>query len=425
MRNEGSNEVVNHKVTEENEPMIFERHELESIVDSNDGSDKNDSDYEYNDVVEDTIRTSPSIDLSEQESDYETRQKRPKRKKPNNYHRLHKFLGRKKDDIWIYFDMNKKDAMPGSRSKATCKACKVAVSAEARRLRKHYEKCPKRKYSNSPTLPGFSRCTGSNTESVSQMSESAPVVGTLTEPKAESTILNFVNRTSTHTKETLDILLAKYIFSANLSFHSVENEEFKNFISQMRPSYKLPSAKTIGGPLLNKVYNEIRQEVESELNGKEIVLQQDGWSSSQNHPIVAHSATCGRKNYFLQAITTGTNTKSADYCQKLFEQELIRVENEFQAKVIGCVTDNCNAMKLMRANLVTKYQDLYVYGCNSHLLNLVGQSFTPTQLKGRVVKVQSYFRNTHFASASLLEKRGRRPVMPGDTRWNSQIDCFE
>ena len=101
--------------------------------------------------------------------------------------------------------------------------------------------------------------------------------------------------------------LAKFIFSKNLPFNVVEDDYFKDWLKEMRPSYTPPSRKVIAGPLLSQVYKEIKAELQEELKDKEVVLMQDGWSTTQNHPIIAHSVSVGAKNFFMQAIYTGTN----------------------------------------------------------------------------------------------------------------------
>lgn len=68
--------------------------------------------------------------------------------------------------------------------------------------------------------------------------------------------------------------------------------------------------------------------------------------------------------------------------------------------------------------------DIITFGCNAHLLNLVGKKFNPEDLADRIVKVQKYFRSHDLPAAMLKKLRGTRPVIPGDTRWNSWLDCF-
>lgn len=127
----------------------------------------------------------------------------------------------------------------------------------------------------------------------------------------------------------------------------------------------------------------------------------------------------------MDAICTRMNKKDNVYCQELLEKQIIEITTVYHGKVVGVVTDNESKMELMRTNLQKKYPHLYVYGCNSHLLNLVGVKLTPAELKDRIVKVQSYFRSHTFEGQALKAMSGLRPVLPGDTRWNSQMDCFE
>jgi hypothetical protein len=244
-------------------------------------------------------------------------------------------------------------------------------------------------------------------------------------PAKKQSKLSFVSKTTLEEKQMLDSKLAKYIYSSNCPFNVVNNPEFKDFVTALRPSYCPPSSKVLGGSLLDKSYEEIKKEVATELSGKEVVMQQDGWSTCQNQPIIAHSATAGNKNYFLSATNTGTNIKSAEYCQNLLEEQIKEAEEVYNCTVIGCVTDNCKSMQKMRNSMIEHFPGMYFYGCNSHLLNLVGQDFTPKDIMQRVVKVQNYFRQHHFESGSLTLLKGTRPVVPGDTRWNSQIECFE
>ena len=44
----------------------------------------------------------------------------------------------------------------------------------------------------------------------------------------------------------------------------------------------------------------------------------------------------------------------------------------------------------------------------------------------QIVEINKYFRNHHAAGSLLDEKQGSvKPQLPGDTRWNSQLDCIQ
>ena len=324
--------------------------------------------------------------------------------------------GRLKDKVWSFFTTGRqKDG--NRRPCMNCNFCNQEVSAESARLKKHIEKCTQYRKKTSVVV----------TEPAPNILEPASVSNpqqrnNVTTPTSLS---NFLCRTNKNSKEEIDVSLAKFVFSANIPFQTVENEQFKQLMSKVRPSYVPPTRQEIAGSLLDKVYEEITEEVIHYLCEKEVVVLQDGWSTNKNQPVIAHSLTARNKIFFTNTVSTGTESKTADFCQSLLEKEIQDSEGKYHCKVIGCVTDNCSVMALMRRNMSTKHPDLYFYGCNSHLLNLIGRDMTPSELKTKVVKVQTYFRNHHYESASLAEKHGTRPILPGDTRWNSEIDAFD
>ena len=57
-----------------------------------------------------------------------------------------------------------------------------------------------------------------------------------------------------------------------------------------------------------------------------------------------------------------------------------------------------------------------VYGCASHLLNLVAKDITPSQDISQITEINKYFRNHHVPGSV-------NPQLPVVTR-NSQLDCM-
>lgn len=92
-------------------------------------------------------------------------------------------------------------------------------------------------------------------------------------------------------------------------------------------------------------------------------------------------------------------------------------------------------MVLARKNLKKRFyerkseslreQNLIVYGCAAHYLNLVENDVSPRVILKQIVEVQRYFRNHHQPSGWLTEKNGVKPQLPNSTRWNSQNDCID
>lgn len=197
-------------------------------------------------------------------------------------------------------------------------------------------------------------------------------------------------------------------------------------ISKLRPGYTPPNRKTLGGALLDKVHDSLNTAASKSLQGKDVTLIQDGWSDVHNSPVIAHCVHTGSKAFFLSSVETGTNKKTAEYCAELAKDAMNEALEKFGCRVIAVTTDNEKKMQKMKELLCSEFDNLIVYGCASHWMNLLGQDVTPSQVVNQIVEINKYFRNHHAAGALLGEQKGSvKPQLPGDTRWNSQLDCIQ
>ena len=151
---------------------------------------------------------------------------------------------------------------------------------------------------------------------------------------------------------------------------------------------------------------------------------QDGWSDIHNNPVIATSIHTGSETYFLNAVDTGPNKKTAS----LFQEAISEAGTKFRCRTVGIITDNERKMEAMRNKLYEMDNSLITYGCFSHLLNLMGQDVTPQQIINPIIDVSKYFRNHHTPGALLSEFSNQGAVkqqIPGATRWNSQLECIK
>ena len=86
------------------------------------------------------------------------------------------------------------------------------------------------------------------------------------------------------------------------------------------------------------------------------------------------------QSFFVSADVTGSEKKTAAYCASLAEKAMQNAKTQFKCNVRAVVTDNENKMEVMRKQLKEEYEDLVVYRCSSHLLNLLGEDLTPSQV---------------------------------------------
>lgn len=117
------------------------------------------------------------------------------------------------------------------------------------------------------------------------------------------------------------------------------------------------------------------------------------------------------------------NTSS--YLLFVFTGAITEVE-ELGAIVSAVCTDNEAKMVKMRELLNESHPKIETYGCSAHYLNLLGNDVTVSSVVGHVNNINKYFRNHHIPNALLSQQVGSiKPVLPGATRWNSQIDCLK
>ena len=86
--------------------------------------------------------------------------------------------------------------------------------------------------------------------------------------------------------------------------------------------------------------------MKQQLDGKDAVLMQDGWSDIQNHPVIATSPYEDSKTYFLSAIETIKNKKTAQYCTDLAEEAISQANEDYGCNVVGIVTDKKRKCRL-------------------------------------------------------------------------------
>ncbi|XP_035711284.1 uncharacterized protein LOC118436788 [Folsomia candida] len=311
--------------------------------------------------------------------------------------------GRMKDQIWDSY-MEIGDDFWG------CKTCQWKnKNPKADRLRKHLNDGSKKR--KLPILAAPVTATNSMLPTSSTTKASLNY--------SQSSIKDHFISTSDRQQLEINQKLQKAICSSNIPFRVLENEHFIEWVKSMRPSYKLPTPKASSTYLLDNLYRECEQNIISKIENQNATIMQDGWSTNQKEFVIAHSIFVKNKVYFIDTVCPGEEEKTAENCTKWLQVCRKEAEEKFSIKIVACVTDNCNTMEKMRRDLG---KELLCYGDNPHLLNLVGKKASPEKLIQKIIKVQKFFRNHDFVTPAL---KNSRPVLPSETRWNSQIDCLE
>lgn len=251
---------------------------------------------------------------------------------------------------------------------------------------------------------------------------------------AQPKIGSFLTKTTNSQKRKIDEDIAAYFFARNIPFSHSEDYYFKKMVNSLRPGYTPPNRRALSGEMLDSMEAKISTNMAEQLKGQTVTLIQDGWSNIHNQPVLANCLFDGKHVYFLSAFNTGSNEKTATYCKEVAKMAIKEASEKFGCKVTSFVSDNEAKMKKMRseleAELKTDGNFFLAYGCAAHYLNLLGGDICKKKnisvILGHITELSKYFRNHHKANALLLAQKGaRKPQLPCDTRWNSQVDCLD
>ena len=306
-----------------------------------------------------------------------------------------------------------------NKTSAKCKDCNCEVSAKVLRLKSHRQKCQGQKKPETVAKRPFE-------EMVSEPETPNDQPTAKRQKLQQTNFSSYAISTDCNLWKQLDEQIARLFYACNLPFNIADHPMWKETIGMLRPGYTPPDRKEIGGHLLDEVHEKLTTKMKTELQGKDVVMMQDGWSDIHNAPVIATSLHSEGLAYFLLAVDTGTNKKTAAYCTSIAKDAMTLAQEEYGCKVIGIVTDNEKKMEVMKTSLKEADQNLSVYGCSAHWLNLLGQDITPSQVISQVVEVSKHFRNHHVPGTLLNEISGSvKPQLPAETRCNSQLKCIE
>ena len=124
---------------------------------------------------------------------------------------------------------------------------------------------------------------------------------------------------------------------------------------------------------------------------------------------------------------TSGNQLKAEYLQELVEDCLESICVTFNVDVSGVVTDNAANVAKFRRQLEygTFDDDVMLYGCKAHALNLLGKDLENKAVTDKAIQVIKYFRNTHLPGAWLSASGNNKLILPCETRWYGKTNALE
>lgn len=225
--------------------------------------------------------------------------------------------------------------------------------------------------------------------------------------------------------------LSKAIYVSGTPFSIVEHELWQGFFHLLRPSYRLPSRKSISTTLLDKEYASTKADVLQLLNDSSVLhLQCDGWSNVRVESIINFIVT-QPKPVFVDFLATKENKHTIDY---LFAQIDSQLNTYGPNKFFVVIADNAPNMQGALSKVSEKYEHITALGCTAHTLNLVAKDFIKVplvdKLIGQAKSVINTIKNSHRFNSIFTDKQKEKKVkralkMPHNIRWGSVHDSME
>lgn len=339
--------------------------------------------------------------------------------------------GRKQSVEWTMVNQTK------NKNQVTCKNCNSIISAKIERIRSHMSKCKKFEANSSPMFSSDNDELSLNADTFISKRKSedsileAPNSDGLdvdvlqpSKPKRQRSMGEYAVKTSDHQKKILDQKISEFFYANNIAFNVADSYAFKEMITALRPGYVPPNRQKLAGQLLDEANNSVDLLMEDKLTNAATTLMLDGWSNTSNDSIIAVSIHTGKSTHLLDAIDCGSQKKTAEFCAEIAEKAISELKQRYDKNIFAVCCDNENKMKKFRDIITEKHPHILAFGCSAHYMNLVAKEITPKSLMKYVVEIQKFFRNHNRPHGWLIEKKGHKPQLPNETRWNSEEACL-
>ena len=142
---------------------------------------------------------------------------------------------------------------------------------------------------------------------------------------------------STKEQNHAEQLLVKAIFASKIPLRIMENSYWYDFLRLLRSSFALPTRHQVIKPLLDEVYNDVKEKVHMQITrASSAAIQCDGWSNIRREGII-NFLIMTPKPVFYTTIATETNSHTEEYLANERCKGINFVEID---KVMAIYTDN-------------------------------------------------------------------------------------
>lgn len=224
--------------------------------------------------------------------------------------------------------------------------------------------------------------------------------------------------------------LADFFFRSGISLRLADSVALKDFVKTVNPTYaeKMPSSRTLSGPLLDQQYTKCSQLLQDILDdSNDLTLISDGWTNVRGDHIVNFCIKApNRKPFFHSSINTAGISQNA---HAVADAIILVIEQLGSGKFSCVVTDNAAVMKAAWKIIEAKFPHITAMGCAAHGLNLLIKDILDTSEYAKTMKeaekIIKFVMNHHIVKAKYetLRKQANVPqtlTMAVVTRWFSR-----
>jgi len=269
---------------------------------------------------------------------------------------------------------------------------------------------------------------GKNSISSGSSSSSSSVASARPKQSQQPSIVGFTIKSNDQLA-----LLAQLCVTQGIAHRVVDTPEFRQFMSALGWSAKLPSRDVLRSVILEQAAS-LRATVVAALQNTPLTLASDGWTNVNqdkvtNIVLIAHGVA-----YYWCSIVNTHEANSAEWLCDRLQSVFSNLIHQHRLRIAGLVMDNEAVNRKCHRLLTAHFPFLVQIPCAAHTIQLVVQSslrhstFAPIIEQLRAV-LQFFEAKQHRNKLKEIQSlRGEKPLRilrPCATRWSSTLTSVE
>jgi len=220
---------------------------------------------------------------------------------------------------------------------------------------------------------------------------------------------------STETKALLDLDFAEACYISGLPFTVYQDEAMQRGFRTLNPAYKPHNRKALAGPLLDKVYINVKEKVDLTIQSTKLLnIVTDESTNINNARIVNISFHIPSSAIHWRSEDIGARQMTADNIADWIKRSLTKLCNDHFDRINSIATDMCPTM--LRVWEILQKFDWFKHclfiPCDSHGLQLLIKDLLDLpvfkELHNKIQTIAKAFKNSPLQYARLQEHQHQK-----------------